>query len=127
MMGAPWVDGKALCAFLRQKNPAGAAFEPVDFAPDEDLYKGEICHGVKVIITNRNLVRPFDIFLAAFFYLHANNSEFKPDWEEVRVVTGSNKLKEAVEEGRSLEELNSLIQAVLNDFRAKMKPYYLYE
>ncbi len=126
VFGAPWLDGKALCAFLRQKNIAGAAFETIQFTPDKDMYKGEKCNGVRVIVTNRNHLRPFQIFLASFFYMYANHPEFKPIWEEVRVVTGSPKLKQAIDEGRSYEETFPLYEPVGKDFVEKAKSFYLY-
>lgn len=127
IFGAPWLDGKALCAALRQKNLPGVAFESIDFTPSDDLYKGEICHGIKVIVTNRNQIRPFDIFLSAFLFIHSNQPEFKPEWEEIRVVTGSNKLEKAAEEGVSFEELRPTYQAATSAFAAEAKSFYLYQ
>jgi uncharacterized protein YbbC (DUF1343 family) len=68
IFGAPWMDGAAVCAYLRTQKFQGAVFEPVTFVPTEDLYKGETCHGVRIRITNRNTIRPYALFTSAFFH-----------------------------------------------------------
>ncbi len=112
---------------LREKNFPGLLFEPVSFMPTEDAYKGELCHGVRIIVTDRDAVRPFTLFLTMFqFLVTHNSSEFKPEWEEVRVMTGSNLLRDAAEKRIPWETLPALYDQSLQRFEEAIRPYLLY-
>ena len=127
MFGAPWIKAKALCAALRDKNMPGVLFEPVEFTPEKDVYAGEVCHGVRMIVTDRDNIRPFRLFVWAFLYLHETYpKDFKPEWEEVRVVTGSNKLRDAAEGRITSEELLAAYDAALAVFQKQIESFYLY-
>lgn len=127
LFGAPWINGKALCARLREKNFPGVLFEPVTFTPKADLYEGQSCGGVRIIVTNRNTIRPFRIFLEAFrFIAEEYAKDFKPEWEEVRVVTGSNALRQAVEGKISFEDLFVHYDQAVATFYEHITPFYLY-
>ena len=57
MFGAPWVDGRALADFLNQRSLPGVRFYPVDFTPEKPYpYAGEVCHGARILVTDRNAV-----------------------------------------------------------------------
>jgi len=127
IFGAPWIKGKALCAHLRDQNFPGVLFEPVDFTPEKEVYAGQVCHGVRMIVTDRAHLEPFHIFVRAFLFLHESYpKEFKPEWEEVRVVTGSNKLRDAAEGRLSLEQLFEAYNSALANFREQITPFFLY-
>lgn len=127
IFGAPWIKGNALAAFLREKNFPGVLFEPVEFTPKDDQYAGQLCQGVRIIVTNRAQIQPFQIFVQSFLFLHKTYpKEFKPEWEEVRVVSGSNKLREAAEGRLTTEELQSAYEESLRTFHEQILPFFLY-
>ena len=53
-LGAPWMRGEELAAYLNGRAIPGVRFEPRKFTPDSGLYKGELCDGVRVVLTDRN-------------------------------------------------------------------------
>jgi uncharacterized protein YbbC (DUF1343 family) len=53
-LGAPWIHGEELAAYLNRRAIPGVRFEPGKFTPQSGLYKGELCDGVKVVLTSRN-------------------------------------------------------------------------
>jgi uncharacterized protein YbbC (DUF1343 family) len=57
LLGAPWIRGEELSAYLNRRAIPGVRFEPEKFKPDSGLYKGEQCEGVKVLITDRDAVQ----------------------------------------------------------------------
>jgi uncharacterized protein YbbC (DUF1343 family) len=127
IFGAPWIKGKGLSAFLRGKNFPGVLFEPIVFTPSSDIYSGQTCEGVRIIVTDRNALRPLEIFVHAFLYvIKEYPKDFKPEWEEVRVVTGSDHLKQVVDGASTTEDLfrqyGESVHLYLND----VSPYYLY-
>jgi uncharacterized protein YbbC (DUF1343 family) len=127
LFGAPWINGVGLSDYLRTKNLPGLIFEPVEFTPTKDVYEGEKCGGIKVTVTDRKKARPFLVFVHSFLYLMERyRDHFKPEWEEIRVVTGSNKLKETVDKKITEEELLNGYTERQNAFRETARPFYLY-
>lgn len=127
LFGAPWIDAKALCSHLRSQNLPGFIVEPVEFTPEKDLYKGELCRGARILVTNRNTLRPFDIFMHSFLFLAERHpKDFNPEWEEIRVVTGSSALKDAVEGRLSMADLRKHYDQSLQTFKKEIEPFHLY-
>ena len=58
IIGAPWLDGQKLSRVLNRKNLSGVRFVPIKFTPRASVFKGEKCHGVNVIIVDRNQFKP---------------------------------------------------------------------
>jgi uncharacterized protein YbbC (DUF1343 family)/CubicO group peptidase (beta-lactamase class C family) len=58
-IGAPWVDGPALASALNARRLAGVRFYPVTFTPaGAAKLGGQVCHGVFLIVTDREQLRP---------------------------------------------------------------------
>jgi uncharacterized protein YbbC (DUF1343 family) len=61
-VGAPWIDPAALSAALNQSGLAGVRFYPVTFTPAPGAkLGGQVCHGVFVIVTDRDRLRPMRV------------------------------------------------------------------
>jgi uncharacterized protein YbbC (DUF1343 family)/CubicO group peptidase (beta-lactamase class C family) len=57
VVGAPWIDGRALAHHLNARDLPGLRFIPVEFTPAKPSpYGGEACHGVHLLVTERNVV-----------------------------------------------------------------------
>ena len=54
LVGAPWVKGRELAAYLNARGIAGVRFVPVTFTPTSAIYNGKKCEGVNVVLTERN-------------------------------------------------------------------------
>jgi uncharacterized protein YbbC (DUF1343 family) len=58
-LGAPWIDGPALAAALNARQLPGIRFYPVTFTPAPGAkFGGEPCHGVFMVVTDRDRLRP---------------------------------------------------------------------
>nr|ART37199.1 D217 [uncultured bacterium] len=53
LLGAPWIDGAELAAYLAQRTIAGVAFASADFTPVADRFRGQDCHGVSIHLVDR--------------------------------------------------------------------------
>jgi uncharacterized protein YbbC (DUF1343 family) len=56
--GAPWIDGPRLAAELNRRNLPGVRFYPISFTPASSKFANELCHGVFIIVTDRDRLRP---------------------------------------------------------------------
>jgi uncharacterized protein YbbC (DUF1343 family) len=54
LLGAPWIHGDELAAYLNRRAIPGARFEREKFTPDSGMYKGELCDGIRVVLTDRD-------------------------------------------------------------------------
>lgn len=54
ILGAPYMDGRALAALLRGRNLPGVTFIPVEFVPNASKFEDELCRGVQILITDRD-------------------------------------------------------------------------
>src|SRR5438067_3693189 len=63
-IGAPWIDGRALAAALNARAVPGVRFYPISFTPAKGAkLGGQLCHGVSVIVTDRERIRPVRVGL----------------------------------------------------------------
>lgn len=80
LFGAPWIGqredgswGMGAAKLARALNGAalpGLAFTAIEFTPDASKFKGELCHGVHVTVTDRDAVRPVESGLAIIWILN---------------------------------------------------------
>jgi uncharacterized protein YbbC (DUF1343 family) len=54
LVGAPWVKGKELAAYLNARGISGVRFVPISFTPSASNYSGQKCEGVNIVLTERN-------------------------------------------------------------------------
>lgn len=128
IFGAPWIVGALLAERLNFLNLSGVEFKPIQFVPQSDLYQGMLCEGVKIVIKDRNLVRPVDIFIQAFCALRdVYPGQFRPRWEEIERVVGSKKIRQMLEQNQSAETVLFFIHNRAVQFEQDRAPYLLYE
>jgi uncharacterized protein YbbC (DUF1343 family) len=54
MLGAPWIKGRELAAYLNRREISGVRFVPVTFTPNASAYAGQECGGVNIVLVERN-------------------------------------------------------------------------
>jgi uncharacterized protein YbbC (DUF1343 family) len=104
-IGAPWIDGVRLAQVLNGLD-TGARFGPVDFVPTESVYRGELCHGVR-IVSHEPLRQPARLGLAllsALLGLYPQTFDLKA----ARDAIGSQAIWEAIHQGTDRETLEAL-------------------
>jgi len=98
-IGAPWIDGVALAEALNRRELAGIRFYPVSFTPARGArLGGELCHGVFMIVTDRDRLRPVRVGIeiaAALSRLFG--SQFK--LEDAAMLLGSKATIERIRAG----------------------------
>jgi uncharacterized protein YbbC (DUF1343 family) len=56
LLGAPWMNARELAQYLNARQIPGVRFVPVDFTPVASNFAGQPCHGVNIILTNREFL-----------------------------------------------------------------------
>ncbi|PYV58270.1 MAG: hypothetical protein DMG98_08490, partial [Acidobacteria bacterium] len=56
LLGAPWINGHELAQFLNARQISGVRFVPVSFTPSASNFAGQLCHGVNIVLTAREVL-----------------------------------------------------------------------
>ena len=57
LFGAAWIDGRTLARYLDRRGIPGVRFYPIDFTAQKPYpCAGEVCHGVRVLLVDRNVL-----------------------------------------------------------------------
>jgi len=64
VVGAPWItDPSGLAEALNALAMPGVTFQPVNFQPDASVYSGQMLGGVRLVVTDRDRLRPVTVGL----------------------------------------------------------------
>ena len=124
-LGAPWIDGNQVAVVLNRRGLPGVRFYPVSFTPVSSKYAGEVCEGVFLIVTNRNLLRPVRTGLeiaAALYRLYPASFDLDA---AVRLL-GSRDALERVKAGDNPATIAADWTDGENAWRQLREPYLLY-
>lgn len=115
VIGAPWLDGQRLAAYLNERNIPGVRFVPVRFTPRASVFKGEECGGINIIITDRRRFRPVRTGIEIAVALHKlYPQEWKVD-DYVRLLANEETLTR-LKRGEAPEAIENSWQEELERF-----------
>jgi uncharacterized protein YbbC (DUF1343 family) len=125
-IGAPWIDGPALAAALNARGIPGIRFYPTTFVPSADAKLGGTpCHGVFLIVTDRNALRPVRVGLeiaSALVRLHRDQFEL----DKAATLFGSRAMLDRVRAGDDPIAIAQSWTADETRWRATRAAYLLY-
>jgi uncharacterized protein YbbC (DUF1343 family)/CubicO group peptidase (beta-lactamase class C family) len=125
-LGAPWIDGVALAASLNARELPGVRFYPVTFTPAAGAkLGGQACHGVFLIVTDRDRLRPVRVGLeiaAALSKLYG--AQFK--LEDAALLFGSKATLEKIRAGQDPAAIAASWSADEAKWRLTRAKYLLY-
>lgn len=125
LVGAPWIDGKALAAEVNRQGLKGVRAVPTSFTPSSSKYRKELCHGVRLLVTDMRALDPPALGLAlavALRKLHADSWKT----EHLHRLVRHPPTVEAVLAGKPLAEILPLWQAERERFLRLRRRYLLY-
>jgi uncharacterized protein YbbC (DUF1343 family) len=80
VIGAPWIEPLGLATALNDLRLPGVSFEPLTFTPTGDVYARVPCGGVRLVVTDREAIRPVTVGLALGRALRERyRDQFKPE------------------------------------------------
>ena len=83
MLGAPWIKGKELAAYLNAREIAGVRFVPVSFTPSSSNFASEKCEGVNIVLLNRNVLDAPELGVELAAALH---KLYPQQWQMARMI-----------------------------------------
>ena len=125
VIGAPYLDGKALKTHLDTLKLPGVSFEAITFTPTASIFKGYRCGGLRIQLRDAAKHRCVDTGLAIAMYLatyHANDSDF----ERFKTLLLHSKTYQMMKNGGSLEAIREAWQPELEAFMERRQRCLLY-
>lgn len=122
IVGAPFLDGRALARAMLEVGVPGALVRPITFRPTFDKHAGERCEGIMLHVTNAELFRPVATYLALVtlaraqapdrFEFRTSPYEFETTIPAFDLLTGSARTREALVAGARPEDVVELTAPV---------------
>ncbi len=128
LFGAPWIDGYILAEKLNQLGLPGVIFREAWFTPSFSKYRGELCGGAQLHLTDREAFRPFLTSLwiiRTIMDLYPGQFSFYPDYFDK--IMGNSEIRLALQAGQSPEDIVRGLEEGLKNFEKIRQPYLLYK
>ena len=136
LIGAPWLDARSLADTLRARRDPGVAFRAASFRPAFQKHAGLPCSGVQVLVTDPTSFRPFRTYLSLVaatraeapreFAWRSEEYEFVSDRPAIDLLLGRSDVREALEAGCGVDDLERMWGGDLSDFAASRESQLLY-
>ena len=124
-IGADWIHGAELAAFLNSRYIPGVRVYPTRFRPVESNFKGQTIEGVRFVITDRN---SFDSTRFGLEIAYALEKLYpgKIPWDENRFLIGNHQVIEAAKGAADPRTTVQKMQDRLTSFTNQRAKYLLY-
>jgi uncharacterized protein YbbC (DUF1343 family)/CubicO group peptidase (beta-lactamase class C family) len=125
VLGAPWISGHQLAAYLNRRQIAGIVFEPVVFTPSASPYHRQRCEGVRVQVKDRAALNSPALgveLTAALYRLYPGKFQFGGTLGMV----GSREVLRAIKCGVDPRDISQDWMTRLNNFNRVRAKYLLY-
>ena len=136
LVGAPYMDADDYAKKLSAMGFSGVYFRSCGFQPTFQKHAGRTCLGVQVHVTNRLEFEPVTVGVAMIklaYDLYSDHFRWKePPYEYVfdknpfDVISGTDKLRKAIERHGSIEEIALLLSEGVERFEQEREPFLLY-
>jgi uncharacterized protein YbbC (DUF1343 family)/CubicO group peptidase (beta-lactamase class C family) len=124
--GAPWIEGRALAQFLNHRFLPGLRFFPADFTPQKPYpYAGELCHGVRVLLTDRNVLDAPELGLEIASALHRLYPE-KFQLEKMKTNLANQSVLDDLAAGHDPQRIAESWRSALDAFEQERQKVLLY-
>ncbi len=126
VIGAPWLDGQKLAAYLNGRNLKGVRFIPIRYKPNASVFKGEDLGGVNIVITDR---RSFQSVRTGFEIAAALRKLYPVEWQVdkyARLLVNA-EILEMVNRGETPENIEKVLQRHVDDFSKRRASFLLYK
>jgi uncharacterized protein YbbC (DUF1343 family) len=136
ILGAPYIDPDELMAELKKEQLPGIVFRPLHFQPTFHKHSGKVCGGIQIHVTDRGLFKPVITGVAVIGAIHRLYPEHcewnQPPYEYVYdklpfdVINGSSRLREQIEAGTPVPQIEESWREDVNEFVERRKEYLSY-
>jgi uncharacterized protein YbbC (DUF1343 family)/CubicO group peptidase (beta-lactamase class C family) len=126
VLGAPWIDARALSDYLNARLIPGVRFVPVTFTPVSGPYQNQACKGVNLIVTDRTVLDAPEMGIELAVALRKLYPE-QWKYELLLKLLANRESYEAVGRGDDPRAIAQSWQEELGKFKELRQKYLLYK
>jgi uncharacterized protein YbbC (DUF1343 family) len=136
LVGAPYIDAEDYAAALLALNLPGVYFRSCVFVPTFQKHAGKACGGVQIHVTDRKRFKPAITGIAIVktasdlyrddFKWKDPPYEYEYDRNPFDLIAGTDQVREAIERGASLSDIEKSWERPLADFGGDRARFLLY-
>ncbi len=127
LLGAPWIDARALAQFLNRRQLPSVRFLPLDFTPQKPFpYAGEVCHGVRILVVDRNVLDAPELGVEIASALHQLYPE-KFDLEKMNTLLANRAVLDAIAAGQDPQRISEGWLPALDAFDKQREKALIYQ
>jgi uncharacterized protein YbbC (DUF1343 family)/CubicO group peptidase (beta-lactamase class C family) len=126
LLGAPWIDARKLAAHLNERKIQGVRFLPVDFTPRRGPFRGLVCHGVNIVLLDRQALDSPALgveLVAALYQLFPQHFQL----DKTLALVGARWVLDAIKQGADARWIVLRSYETLEQFRRVRAKYLLYQ
>ncbi len=125
LLGAPWIRGAELAAYLNARLIAGVRFVPTAFTPTSSEYEGQHCEGVNLVVLDRETLDSGELGLELASALHhLCPQQFQ--LEKTNTLIANAAVLQALQAGEDPRRISDDLSDALAAFVERRKPFLLY-
>jgi uncharacterized protein YbbC (DUF1343 family) len=126
VVGAPWIKGRELAAYLNERGIQSVRFVPIVFTPSASNFAGERCEGVNLIVLGRNTLDSPELGIELASALHKlYPNDFK--LEKMTDLLANQAVLEAIKAGEDPRRIAEDWQERLDEFVRLREKFLLYK
>jgi uncharacterized protein YbbC (DUF1343 family)/CubicO group peptidase (beta-lactamase class C family) len=126
VVGAPWIKGKELAAYLNGRGIQSVRFVPIAFTPSASNFTGQRCEGVNLIVLDRNTLDSPELGVELASALHKlYAADFK--LERISDLLVNRPVLEAIAAGQDPRRIAQDWRERLDEFVRLREKYLLYK
>jgi uncharacterized protein YbbC (DUF1343 family) len=136
IFGAPFINTQKILEFLENPKIPGAILREMAFEPTANKWKGEICRGFQIHITDHEKYRPYQTslrLLQAILLIHKDQFKWKsPPYEyefkkrPIDLIIGDKSIRKCLESGMEIDKVEKGWKENLEKFLAIRQNVLLY-
>ncbi|WP_173917930.1 exo-beta-N-acetylmuramidase NamZ domain-containing protein [Halobacillus sp. Marseille-Q1614] len=134
LIGAPFINSTELAAELNELNLPGVMFRAASFTPTFSKHAGKLSNGIQIHVTHKESFQPIETGLHIVKTIHdmypedfAFRAENASGISFFDNLIGNGWVREAIENGESVEEIQAQWQDELIEFKEVRENYLLYK
>jgi uncharacterized protein YbbC (DUF1343 family) len=126
LLGAPWINGRELAAYLNGREISGVRFVPVSFTPSASTNDGQKCQGVNLVLVDRNALDAPELGIelaSALHHLYAQQFHM----ERMIELVLNQSVYDAIVQGQDPRRIAQDWQEPLEKFQQLRQKYLIYK
>ena len=135
-IGAPWIDGRLLLEEIRAHKHEGVALRERKFIPYASTYKGGVCNGIELFVTDKRKIKPINIaidIISTIKKMYPNKFRWDTAYHEAKgrhhfdLLMGDDRIRKMIDNEVPLSDIVSSWKEDEEVFKKIAREFWIYD